>query len=1150
MRGMKSILVFLSVVVPMSVVGCNSLFFNQQPMTITTVRLPAGYLGSPYVHTALTAAGGSGAAANYTWSLAAGTSLPQGLHLSSAGAISGTPTGSNTGEVSFEVIVTDTAARISSSLTSLSIVIGPGVTIVQSALLPPGNAGVAYSQVLTASGGSGVEYAWTAVNNTLPSCNLALTSNPDGTATISGAQPTACTASVTANVRDSVGNKASQAFSVTIYSALALPAVNSLPTGYPGTRYSAALVPTGGSGGYCFSASGMPTSANSSMDGLSGPNANVVNAKCSYQGPAFAIGGTPTNSPAAPYTVPFALTVYDIATNNSVSQQYAIAVNAPTYSLPSLNLAAATVGQNYNASIAAVIVGGSGSYSWRIDNTPIASDGSATALGSSGLAAEFFASNTGSGILTLSTAAATPPGTTGNVEFTAQVTDTVTKLSSAPQSYTIDVYPGSGAISGRVSLVNSCLSGSQPFSFDVSAAFNSTISTATSDSSGNFRIANLPFGTYTVTARVTGTTSAGPSQVYSPANYNNVVLSPANAAASENFSAAVAFSISGRVSYSGTQTAGQTYLYLTPSNCGAGYNGSPGTSIAAATVASGGAFTIHGVSPGYYTLNAWMDSTPNPAGPQGALNVNDPVPTSVSGVEVTNADVSNLSVALEDPAYAAPSANPAIQVFPINGGWLINYAPPVIGRNGLMQEDANAYALRWAPSTTDDSSGPTCPLDAGADGQLVNGVSHTFPASGLNQTLWIVNNSTMGNNNSKNSSSPFVSGVPYCFQVRAYNTLASAEQHPAGWFTYTYSGDGARDPKAVAAGTSNAPCTSNCTSVTAEVDIPSGLMLTGPLYMGFYQVGAPDGGPQQIYATQIASPGTTNAQTFILPNGAGYVLFGILDQNNDGIVDMGDVTNVRSNNSAGVTFPGSSTNPILELPSINSRAFAPTMYSACDASAQCSPYSLYFVVAPGNKLPVSAQLTSQVTKSGAPNVLTPVDLGNCPICTEFDYSAILAGGAPSVGDTYNFVVTYSDGTNDTVSAEVVGWNGDPTTVAGPSVGPSGLTVSSLSLGQPTFSWTDSSRSMLGIDSYWFSIYQSDGVCPTSGCTVWAIPAQNSGANGFPYSINSISWGTDPTSVTNQPNIPRLTSGATYTWQVEVQDPIGNQVKNSSSFTVP
>ncbi|MGB8197871.1 MAG: Ig domain-containing protein [Acidimicrobiales bacterium] len=71
------------------------------PLFVTSSSLPAGTVGVAYPSQQLTATGGTD---SYTWSLASGA-LPAGLTLSSAGAITGTPTAS--GAFSFVVAATD-----------------------------------------------------------------------------------------------------------------------------------------------------------------------------------------------------------------------------------------------------------------------------------------------------------------------------------------------------------------------------------------------------------------------------------------------------------------------------------------------------------------------------------------------------------------------------------------------------------------------------------------------------------------------------------------------------------------------------------------------------------------------------------------------------------------------------------------------------------------------------------------------------------------------------------------------------------------------------------------------------------------------------------------------------------------------------------
>jgi sugar lactone lactonase YvrE len=91
---------------------------NPASLTITTPSLVSGSFGIPY-YQFLTAAGGQ---LPYNWSLASGT-LPAGLSLSSAGIISGTPTGS--GSSQFVARVTDANFATTTQSFTLTVVSAP-----------------------------------------------------------------------------------------------------------------------------------------------------------------------------------------------------------------------------------------------------------------------------------------------------------------------------------------------------------------------------------------------------------------------------------------------------------------------------------------------------------------------------------------------------------------------------------------------------------------------------------------------------------------------------------------------------------------------------------------------------------------------------------------------------------------------------------------------------------------------------------------------------------------------------------------------------------------------------------------------------------------------------------------------------------------
>lgn len=89
---------------------------NPNKPKITTEFLTYGTVGQSYPSSALSASGGL---APYSWSLSGGSSLPPGLSLSSAGAISGTPTGPGT--FAFTVNVTDGRSRVATKTLSIAV---------------------------------------------------------------------------------------------------------------------------------------------------------------------------------------------------------------------------------------------------------------------------------------------------------------------------------------------------------------------------------------------------------------------------------------------------------------------------------------------------------------------------------------------------------------------------------------------------------------------------------------------------------------------------------------------------------------------------------------------------------------------------------------------------------------------------------------------------------------------------------------------------------------------------------------------------------------------------------------------------------------------------------------------------------------------
>jgi hypothetical protein len=211
------------------------------PFTISPALLPDGEVGAAYSQN-LTASGGT---APYTFSLTTGA-LPPGLTLSTAGLISGTPTGPNI--FSFTVSATD--ARGLNSRRSYSISITQVPLAISPSSLPDGKVGLVYRQKLSASGGA-APYAFAVSDGALPP---GLTLDSDGG--IGGTPTTEGFFSFSVAVTDSRGRTGSAFYFVVIAEVPLAISPSSLPDGKVGVAYRQDLSASSGSAPYTFAVQG------------------------------------------------------------------------------------------------------------------------------------------------------------------------------------------------------------------------------------------------------------------------------------------------------------------------------------------------------------------------------------------------------------------------------------------------------------------------------------------------------------------------------------------------------------------------------------------------------------------------------------------------------------------------------------------------------------------------------------------------------------------------------------------------------------------------------------------------------------------------------------------------------------------------------
>jgi hypothetical protein len=296
-------------------------------------------------------------------------------------------------------------------------------------------------------------------------------------------------------------------------------------------------------------------------------------------------------------------------------------------------------------------------------------------------------------------------------------------------------------------------------------------------------------------------------------------------------------------------------------------------------------------------------------------------------------------------------------------------------------------------------------------------------------------------------------------------------------------------------------------------------------------------GPATVATSTAGSPAAAVKATGMVLGGnapiTGSAIHAIIDQNNDGVVDAGDIQNVNNNNAGAliaITAPTSNLN--FTVPAGNSIASVQTSNTLAGNPA----YGINLNLIAGTKQPVMVTLESSFNTDGA-NLAGPTNIAlcgygntNCGSGFRASYS-LPSASAPNIGDTYFFRVNYSDGTGETVTAAVTGVLSKFATSLAPTTGTNVSTT-------PTFTWTAPVCAACSTYVYEFEIG------PTNGNSIWEVPGN---ANGLPYTTTSLVWGVDPTDSTNTPSVTSLTTGTEYYWNIEVTDSYGNQAITQADY---
>lgn len=392
-------------------------------LSIQTTTLPTATVGNTYTQ-ALNALGGT---LPYIWSLDSGP-LPDGLTLSSAGVVSGTPPAP--GLATFIVRVTDSTAPTAQTATqTLKIYVVQQLTI-DTVTLPDGTASRSYAAALSVR--NGVQpYVWTLTSGALPpGLNLLASGAIIGTPSTAGDYTFSLTAS-DSSVPTALS--VAQRYTVRITPAFTIT-TTSLPAGTAGLPYASSVKASDGSLPYTFAI----------IFGTLPPGLNLM--------PDGTITGTPT-APGA-YNLLIRATDSTLPAPQTSDRALVIDVNS-NLAIVTASLPDATTGILYSQMLTAI--NGAPSYTWTV---------AAGAL-PPGL------SLLQSGVL-IGT-----PASDGTFKFTIQATDSAHPVpATTTRAYTVDVASplviktdsiSSGIIDAPYATVLTTVGGIQPYTYSLTS---------------------------------------------------------------------------------------------------------------------------------------------------------------------------------------------------------------------------------------------------------------------------------------------------------------------------------------------------------------------------------------------------------------------------------------------------------------------------------------------------------------------------------------------------------------------------------------------------------------------------------------------------------------------------------------------------------
>ena len=260
-------------------------------------------------------------------------------------------------------------------------------------------------------------------------------------------------------------------------------------------------------------------------------------------------------------------------------------------------------------------------------------------------------------------------------------------------------------------------------------------------------------------------------------------------------------------------------------------------------------------------------------------NANASNPSGSTSITLSSANLTGQAVTLNDPGTVTVTSAPTIQGSAgFNTGAVVQYKPVAI--NGVDQ--ATSYTLQWSTSPT-----------------FATVTSFkTFASNGTKADAWFLNGLTDTS----------------VYYFRAY---ASSAATAVGPYSNIYG------PVTI-----GAPTGGNTVSGSVTFSQPP----TGPMYVGF--LSQTNG---NFYAEYFASPVSAQAYSIQVPSDT-YAFFAVLDQNNDGLIDAGDIQDATDSGNGGnapTVISGPTSNLGLTLPSTSASATVTTQNFRSISQSDC-----------------------------------------------------------------------------------------------------------------------------------------------------------------------------------------------------------------------